>query len=67
MAGFFYVNYKSITKSNILSFGWVVDIKIWFKRWDVDDDLLDLYGDARKYVVIDERLMEPLNQEVERC
>ena len=38
--------------SKILSYGWVVDIKKWFKTWDVKD-LLELSSDAMKYVVID--------------
>ena len=46
-------------KSRILSFGWVVDIKKWFKIWDVED-LLELSSDAMKYVAIEERLMKPL-------
>ena len=40
---------------------WVVDIKKWFKRWDVED-LLELSSDVMKYVVIEERLMEPLTK-----
>ena len=46
-------------KSKILSSGWVVDIKKWFKRWDVED-LQELSSDAMKFVVIEERLMDPL-------
>ena len=40
---------------------WVVDIKKWFKRWDVED-LLELSSDVMKCVVIEERLMEPLTK-----
>ena len=43
--------------TKILSFGWVVEIKKWFKRWDVGD-ILELSSDGMKYVVIEERLIE---------
>ena len=46
-------------KSKILSSGWMVDIRKWFKQWGVED-LLELSGDAMQYVVIEERLMESL-------
>ena len=39
-------------KSKILSSGWVVDIRKWFRRWDVDD-LLELSGDAMHYVMFE--------------
>ena len=48
-------------KGKILSSGWVVDIKNCFKGWDVED-LLELSTDSMKYVVIEERLMEPLRK-----
>ena len=40
-------------KSKILSSGWVVDIRKWFRRWGVDD-LLELSSDAMHYVMIAE-------------
>ena len=48
-------------KSKILSYGWVIDIKKWFKRWDVED-LLKLSSGVMKYIVIEERLMDPLRK-----
>ena len=48
-------------KSKLLSSCWVVDIKKWFKRWDMED-LLKLSSDATKYLVIEERLMDPLRK-----
>ena len=44
-------------KSKILSSSWVVDIRKWFRRWDVDE-LLEVSGDAMHYVMIEERLVE---------
>ena len=52
---------QKIHNNVILSFAWVVDIKRYFKRWDVED-LLELLSDAMKHVVIEERLMEPLRK-----
>ena len=46
-------------KSKILSSGWVVDIRKWFRRWVVDD-LLEISGDTIQYVMIEERLVESL-------
>ena len=40
-------------ESRILSSSWVVDIKKWFKIWDVEDPL-ELSSDAMKYVIIEE-------------
>ena len=51
-------------KSKILSSGWVVDIRKWFRRWGVDD-LLELSGNAMQYVMIEERLMESLRKKWE--
>ena len=44
-------------KSKILSSGWVVHIRRWFRRWGVDD-LLGVLGDVIHSVMIDERLVE---------
>ena len=44
-------------KNKIVSSCWVVDIKKWFKRWDVED-LLELSSDSMKYVDIEERLID---------
>ena len=49
-------------KSKILLSSWVVDIKKWFKIWDVED-LLELSNDVMKYVVIEERLICPLRKD----
>ena len=40
-------------KDNIPSSGWVLDIMKTFKRWGVKD-LLELSGDAMKYVTIED-------------
>ena len=50
-------NLQKNHKSKILSSEWVVDIKKWFKRWDMED-LLELPSDDMKYVVIEEILTE---------
>ena len=45
----------------------VVDIKKWFKQWDVED-LLELSSDAMKYVhSYREKTNGPTKEEVERC
>ena len=46
-------------KRSILSIGWVLDIMKWFKRWGVKD-LLALSGNATKYVINENRLLEAL-------
>ena len=45
--------------NKIVSSGWVVDIKKWFERWYVEG-LFELSSDVMNYVVIGERLAEPL-------
>ena len=44
---------QKTNKSKILSSGWVLDIMKTFKRWGVKD-LLELSGDAMKYVTIED-------------
>ena len=41
-------------KSKIFLSGWVLDSMKWFKRLEVKD-LLELSGDAMKYVIIEGR------------
>ena len=38
----------------------------WFKRWGVKD-LLELLGDAMKYVIIEDRLLEALKKKWQDC
>ena len=45
---------RKTNKSKIISSGWVFDIMKTFKRWGVKD-LLELSGDAKKYVIIGDR------------
>ena len=44
-------------ESKILSGGWVRDSMKWFKRWGVKD-LLELSGDAMKYVILEDKLQK---------
>ena len=46
-------------KNKILSSFWVLDAMKWFKRCGVKE-LLELSGDAMKYVIIEDRLLEAL-------
>ena len=48
---------QKTNKSKIISSGWVLDIMKTFKRWGVKD-LLELSGDAMKYVIIEDRLLK---------
>ena len=45
---------QETNKIKIISSGWVLDIMKTFKRWGVKD-LLELSGDAMKYVIIEDR------------
>ena len=42
----------------------IVDVRKWFRGWGVDD-LLELSGNAMKYVMIEERLVESLRMKWE--
>ena len=44
---------QNTNNSKILSSSWALDIMKWFKRWGVKD-LLELSGDAMKYVTIED-------------
>ena len=48
-------------KSKKLSSGQVIAIKKRFKRWDVEE-ILELSSDGMEYVVIENKLMEPLRE-----
>ena len=50
-------NYKTIRSENSL-IRLVVDIKKWFKGWDMQD-LFQRFSDVMKYIVIEENLIEP--------
>ena len=50
---------QKTNKSEILSFGWVFDIIKWLKRCGLKDQL-ELSGNAIKYVIIEDRLLEAL-------
>ena len=52
------ISHQKITTKNYSSSS-IVDIKKWFKRWVVEN-ILELSSDVMQYVVIDEKLMEPL-------
>ena len=66
LLGMLYINYKRITKAKSYNlFGWF-DIKKWSKdTWVYLEDLLKLSNGATKYVVIEERLLEPLKKKWE--
>ena len=55
---------QKVHMSKILSFGWVIDIEKCFKRQGVEH-LVELSSDAMEYILIEERLMEPLRKKWE--
>ena len=48
---------QKTNKTKILSCGWVLEIRKWFKRWGIKD-LLELFGDTMKYMIVEDILLE---------